>query len=98
MSKKRNNIEESEFSKYATNVDEETIQKNTLLRKQKRDEYQRGIKKKKNFNAFKNMKMEIEGYGFHYSFVDFMKVLALFMVGTCFVGVVLKMNLCINHC
>ena len=65
MSKKRNNIEESEFSKYATNVDEETIQKNTLLRKQKRDEYQRGIKKKKNFNAFKNMKMEIEGYGFH---------------------------------
>ena len=38
MSKKRNNIEESEFSKYATNVDEETIQKNTLLRKQKRDE------------------------------------------------------------
>lgn len=92
MSKKRNNIEESEFSKYATNVDEETIQKNTLLRKQKRDEYQRGIKKKKNFNAFKNMKMEIEGYGFHYSFVDFMKVLALFMVGTCFVGVVLKMK------
>lgn len=87
------NGEKSEFSKYAVDISEEQVKKNSLLRKQHRDKIEKqNAKKQKKYNAFKAMQMEIEGYGFHYSFLDFAKVLAVFMVGTIFVGMILKMK------
>lgn len=86
-------IEENDFgfSKYAS-ADEEAFQRNSLLRQRRRDEEKKKQKKKKDYNLFRAMQTEIQGYGFHYSFLDFFKVLVLFMLGTAFVGILLKMK------